>query len=147
MTARARCRRRRRSCDEDKAPLEAWLAAGAPAGTDPSCAPGDGGNVNGNVGELECFELLANSGDGASPYQVNGEDYVNFYFDAPWAENAQGVSFESVFDDHPEVIHHWLLYLDLPPLVPDFPPNYFVQPGSSGGHIGATLIAGLGAGR
>lgn len=128
---------------EDKSALELWLAGGAPVGTDPSCAPG--GNTDppdaGLPPDVECYDLLAHNGDKSTPYQVSGEDYVNFFFDAPWPEGAQGVSFESVFDDHPEVIHHWLLYLEPPPLF-DVATDGVVTPGSSGAHIASTLIAG-----
>lgn len=127
---------------EDKGALESWLAGGAAMGSDPSCAPG---GIVDPPDELppdaECYELLAHNGDKTTPYQVNGEDYVNFFFDAPWPEDAQGISFESVFDDHPEVIHHWLLYLEPPPLF-EGETDGLVQPLASGAHIAATLIAG-----
>jgi hypothetical protein len=126
---------------EDKIALEQWLTGNAPMGTDPSCAPGGVVDPPDPV-DAECYDLLAHNGDKTTPYQVNGEDYVNFFFDAPWPADAQGISFESVFDDHPEVIHHWLLYLEPTPLFEGGAFDGVVQPLASGAHIGSTLIAG-----
>ncbi len=141
---------------EDKTALEAWLSAGAPrgagCGTGGTGGAGGSGGTGGSAGSAgsggsggappdqgECFELLAHDASSkTAPYPVNHEHYVNFYFDAPWAANAQGVSFESVFDGHPEIVHHWLLYIAGNGAEPDGA----VQPDANGSHFGATLVAG-----
>ena len=77
-----------------------------------------------------------------TPYAVNNEHYVNFYFDAPWPADAQGISFESVFDGHPEIVHHWLLYTTGNGFFPPPQPDGAVESFANGSHFGATLVAG-----
>jgi hypothetical protein len=43
---------------------------------------------------------------------VDKQHYACFYFDQPWPEGAQGVYFAPEYDDHPELVHHWIVYLD-----------------------------------
>ena len=144
---------------QDKTTLELWLAAGGPAGTGcgsggtGSGGTGSGGSGSGGTGasgtggappdQGQCYELLSHAPSSkTTPYSVNSEHYVNFFFDAPWPADAQGISFESVFDAHPEIVHHWLLYtVGNSPLSPP-QPDGAVESFANGSHPGATLIAG-----
>ncbi|HEX6244140.1 MAG TPA: hypothetical protein VFZ61_24660 [Polyangiales bacterium] len=101
---------------EELAILDAWLQRGTPAGTDPSCAPATGGDAGvGPPPDTTCYTLNAHgqpvAGD-RSPWMVKNQHYACFYFDTPWPEGAQGVYFAPVFDQHPSLVHHFLLYLD-----------------------------------
>lgn len=106
---------------EELAVLDGWFAAGAPIGTDPSCEPEpptpDGGLPpdDGPPADSTCYTLRAHGasqpGD-TTPYTVSNQHYACFYFDMPWADGAQGVYFGSEFDEHPELVHHWVMYLD-----------------------------------
>jgi hypothetical protein len=145
---------------QDKTALEAWLAMGAPAGT--GCGTGGTGGTGGGGGTAgvggsagsagtggsggmppdqgECYDLLAHDASSkTAPYQVTREEYVNYYFDAPWPANAQGISFESVFDQNPDIVHHWLLYV-----AGTYAPQSdgVVESNADGSHFGATLVAG-----
>jgi hypothetical protein len=141
---------------QDKTTLELWLGMGGPAGT--GCGAGgtgSGGSAGtGGIGgaggsggappdQGQCYELLSHApASKTTPYAVSSEHYVNFYFDAPWPADAQGISFESVFDDHPEIVHHWLLYTAGPGPYPAPQPDGAVESFADGSHPGATLIAG-----
>jgi hypothetical protein len=97
------------------------------------------------VDQGTCYKILAHgqgtAGD-TTPYAVQGEQYVAFDFNAPWPTDAQGISFKSVFDDHPEIVHHWLLYLGSSAIFPFPMPDGAIEPNENGSHPGATLIAG-----
>jgi hypothetical protein len=101
--------------------LDAWFKDGAARGTDPSCGAArnqaDGGvtQTEGPPPDSTCYTLKAHgkpmAGD-TSPWVVSNQHYACFYFDAPWPEGAQGVYFAPVFDGSPNLVHHFLLYLD-----------------------------------
>ena len=144
----------------DKTTLELWLAMGGPAGNacgsggTGSGGTGSGGTGSGGTGaggtgaggaggmppdQGACYELRAHAPTSkAAPYSVSSEHYVNFFFDAPWPADAQGISFEAVFDEHPEIVHHWLLYTTAGGIQR---PDGAVESGS-GSHSGAALVAG-----
>lgn len=95
--------------------LDAWLSAGA--------APGDaalscGGEPTQNPTDAEppedstCYTLRAHAASKTTPWVVDDQHYACFYFDQPWPEGAQGVYFAPDYDDHPELVHHWIVYLD-----------------------------------
>ncbi|HEX2675387.1 MAG TPA: hypothetical protein VHM19_02075 [Polyangiales bacterium] len=94
--------------------LDAWLDGGAVAGTDPTCKPEPPAMMYGGdpPPDLEsCYEVHAHApGDKNAPLMVEGEHYATFYFDAMWPDGAQGVYFETLPGDHPEILHHWLIY-------------------------------------
>jgi hypothetical protein len=97
------------------ATLDAWLGGGASA-SDVQCASG-GPDVPpaGPPPDSTCYTLLAHGAQQAkdtSPWMVDAEHYACFYFDMPWPEGAQGVYFAPVFDAHPEIVHHFVFYLD-----------------------------------
>ncbi len=134
----------------DLATLDAWLDGAATAGTDPTCKPPDpkmyGGMMPPDV--EHCYEVHAHAnstpGDTA-PLMVSGENYSAFYFDAPWPDGSQGVYFETLPGEHPEILHHWLIYSEenegvgLNPLQPD---GTVVYP-APGTHVSSpTLVAG-----
>jgi hypothetical protein len=78
----------------------------------------DGGTMQPYKGPPEdstCYTLrahgVAQKGD-TSPWMVSNQHYACFYFDMPWPEGAQGVYFAPELDAHPELVHHWVMYLD-----------------------------------
>lgn len=141
-----------RMADPELSVLNAWLMAGAPAGTtaDASCQgavvqPPDPVEQEPNLDPNEtCYELRMHGGQGVgdtSPYTIQtGEYYQCFYYAAPWTEASEGTRFGNVFE-HEAVLHHWLLYT-----------TSTVAPGTSvdcvGTHIGDTaqLLAGWAVG-
>jgi Copper type II ascorbate-dependent monooxygenase, C-terminal domain len=132
---------------ENMAIVDAWIAGGGLAGTDPSCAPVDmkapeyyGGVMPPDV--EDCWEIRAHAnstpGD-TTPLTVSGENYSSFYFDAPWPAGSQAVYFETLPGDHPEILHHWLIYAEENANEPD---GKVVYP-ALGTHPSApTLVAG-----
>jgi hypothetical protein len=110
----------------DLATLEAWLRAGAPAGSpcDPTSLDAttgsDAGGSDATVAppreagpDEECFELRAHGQQTAAdttPFSTNqAEGYTCFKFAVPWKKPMQGVEFQTILDDA-AVVHHWLLY-------------------------------------
>jgi hypothetical protein len=102
------------------ATLDAWFDAGAERG-DGACGvmpEPDGGATSAPPGppaDSTCYTLRAHgapvAGD-TSPWMVANQHYACFYFDAPWPDGAQGVYFDSAFDEHANMVHHWIVYLD-----------------------------------
>jgi hypothetical protein len=134
------------------ATLDAWLDGGAIAGTDPTCKPmTETGPTMPPPDSENCYEIRAHAnsipGDTA-PLMVSGEHYAWFYFDAPWPAGAQGVYFETLPGQHPEIIHHWLIYAEdntAPALgcASPQPNGTVVYPVSNGNHCSSpTLVAG-----
>jgi hypothetical protein len=112
----------------DFATLDAWLGAGAVAGSaaDMTCAgavpPPDTtgmGSADGSYGPVTaapgetCYELQTHSSTtsvDSTPYSVStGEHYEQFYFNVPWKKGDQGTRFGTRFDNE-KVLHHWLLF-------------------------------------
>jgi len=104
----------------DIAALDAWIAAGTPAGDDATCAgtgapstePGADGKVDGWNPE-ECDEIyeLRSHGTGTAPYSVppGQEVHPQIALDAPWgSETVQAIGFKP-FTDNKKVLHHWIL--------------------------------------
>jgi hypothetical protein len=130
------------------AKLNAWLEMGAPASTkecdtstptaDAGATPmGDPGYVPPKDSELECFKLVAHSGDLKTPYSVGvaSDAYFNFTFAAPWKSMAYGIAFKPIIDNA-DVIHHWLLFQDDVPGIPNS------VTGSIGAHPVGQLLTG-----
>ena len=123
--------------------LDAWLQRGTPAGTDPSCAPttGSGDAGAGPPPDSTCYELKAHgqpvAGD-SSPWMVKNQHYACFYFDTPWPQGSQGVYFAPLFDGNPNLVHHFLLYLDQD----GNKANGFVETCSGLHDTGPTMVAG-----
>jgi hypothetical protein len=99
--------------------LDAWFAAGATAGAAAvRCNgdnPGQGPVAAGPPDDSTCYTLRAHGQSAAgdsSPWLVDDQHYACFYFDQPWPDGAQGVYFAPEYDDHPELVHHWIIYLD-----------------------------------
>jgi cytochrome c5 len=129
--------------------LNTWLEQGAPAAkttctkppeptTDGGSAPeGDPDYVPPTDAELECFKIVAHNGDLKSQFMVGSaaDAYFNFTFAAPWKSLAYGISFKPIIDNE-KVIHHWLLFQDDVPGVPNS-----ITP-SVGAHPVGQLLAG-----
>ena len=112
---------------DDLAKLDAWLAAGAPAGPDTSCATAatDGGTPAGNepVGRAvadddapwpddcgEHYMMLASNGGAKVSIGPGREFYQNVMLDAPWGDKqVQALRFKPVLDNL-KVLHHYILY-------------------------------------
>jgi hypothetical protein len=116
---------------EQKATIDAWLKAGAVAGTDAdrTCVitpavvvPGEkpAGMVYSmeplvarpELGEI-CYDLLSHGGQtlgDTTKYTVKtGENYEQFYYNVPWKAGEVGARFGAKFDNI-KVLHHWLLF-------------------------------------
>jgi len=107
--------------EADLAKLDAWIAAGAPAGDDPTCAgaptdpakPGADGKIDGwNPEECdEIYEIRSHATGGTGPYNVppGQEIHPQIPIDAPWGdETVQAIGFRP-YTDKKEVLHHWIL--------------------------------------
>ncbi len=138
--------------ENERSMLNAWLERGHPqkvAGTaacampmqQPMKMPDTVKNPDGTV----CYQFRNHGapepGD-TSPYAiVPGEHYVSFFYNAPWKEPSELVSWRTVYDNQ-KVMHHWLLYSTIGATMDGtFAP-------SIGTHIGdaAELIAGWAVG-
>jgi hypothetical protein len=133
--------------------LDAWFAAGAPAGVGCTSTPGtsDGGpRFDAGLPDApsddgtECVEFRAHGqmvpGD-RSPFDTNNiflpgvEFYACFNFASPWKERVQGLQFSTIIDNA-EMLHHWLLY-ESPLGTQDGTYSYCL-----GTHPGQSLITG-----
>lgn len=103
---------------------------------------GGTGGTGGATGDGRCytFPVHANSVPGdTTPFPVSGQFYSAFYYDMPWDGDVQAISFNTKFDSRPDIIHHWLVYLD----ENDNQPDGTVVARGSGTHPSSpTLIAG-----
>ncbi|MET0284945.1 MAG: hypothetical protein ABW352_10755 [Polyangiales bacterium] len=133
----------------EKAALMAWLGEGAPAGTEkcnvtpqPTADAGtnrpDSGEVPPPVDEeLECYKMVAHSGNGTGKYRVGAarDAYFNMTFKAPWTGVAYGIQINPIIDND-KVIHHWLLFQD------DVPGRNNAIASSVGAHPAGQLLHG-----
>lgn len=107
---------------EELATLDAWFESDAPAAD--GCKDDQSGLLepSGPPADSTCYTLRAHgapSPDDDSPWMVGSQHYACFYFDMPWPEGAQGVYFAPEFDVNPELVHHFIVYLDQNGDVPD----------------------------
>ena len=107
--------------------IDAWIAAGAPAGDDPTCATTAGGTQRCSRSPSSerlavADELRRDVHDPGARQQRNGagqsvpqcragqELHPNITIPAPWGSEAmQGIAFRPI-TDNPKVLHHWILY-------------------------------------
>lgn len=99
------------------AALDAWIAAGAPAGEDPSCGEAAPPVVSGaDDWPAHCdatYTILAHAaGSDTEGFSVPAgqEVHPNLSVQAPWGNRAlQGIAFRPVTDNR-KILHHWILY-------------------------------------
>jgi hypothetical protein len=98
--------------------IDQWVAAGAPAGSDPTCAnaPVTKPTVAEETWPTNCdatYKLVAHgTGGDTTPYSVPAgqEIHPKISIPAPWGkETMQAIAFRSI-TDNPKVLHHWILY-------------------------------------
>jgi hypothetical protein len=98
--------------------IDQWVAAGAPAGSDPTCAdaPVTTPTVAEETWPTNCdatYKLVAHgTGGDSTPYSVPAgqEVHPKISIPAPWGkETMQAIAFRSI-TDNPKVLHHWILY-------------------------------------
>jgi hypothetical protein len=105
----------------DIAAIDSWVAAGAPAGDNPTCAAADGGPVTDPgvttqewpLKECDAVYKIVSHGAGgvttptmAPPGQ---ESHPQIAWDAPWGtEQVQAIAFKAITDNR-TVLHHWIL--------------------------------------
>lgn len=94
--------------------VDDWINAGAPAGSDPTCASSpsqpSGGKKDWDPSKCdEIYEIRA-QGAGGAPYQVgSGESHPQISIDAPWgSERVQAINWKPITDSN--AVHHWILY-------------------------------------
>ncbi len=111
--------------DDEKAVIDAWIAAGAPAPTEdcsnpnPGGGDGDGDGDGPQVGTWpppdcdETFIVRSHSlEDPSKPMTVKAgtETHPQVIWDAPWGdEDVHAVGFRPI-TDNAKVLHHWILY-------------------------------------
>jgi hypothetical protein len=113
--------------------LDAWIAAGAPAGDNCGVTPPrDGGGVRDGAlpdaptdEDTTCVEFRAHGQQGVSgdksPFDTGTlilpptEFYACFNFTSPWKEAVQGLQFATIIDNS-ETLHHWLFYQTMLPV-------------------------------
>lgn len=109
--------------DADRAVLDAWIAASAPArAAGETCAMpdggvGDGGGPGEGVGpeHLPCtpsHTFTAHAPGSTAPFQVppdGGNLYMCYTFRSPWGAATQATAWAPIIDDT-RVVHHWILY-------------------------------------
>jgi hypothetical protein len=103
--------------------VEAWIQAGAEAGSNPTCADASAGGATDGIGgpseeawPADCenfYEIRAHDlADSNQPYRMpqNTESHPGFTFDAPWGdEEVQALAFRPITDNK-KILHHWILY-------------------------------------
>lgn len=98
------------------AQIDAWVAAGAPAGDDPTC--GDGAPIapDPDTWPTNCdatYTLLAHApDDDTQPFRIPAgrELHSDVTIAAPWGnEPMQAIAFRPITDNR-RVVHHWILY-------------------------------------
>jgi len=102
---------------EQLAGIDQWVAAGAPAGADPTCAGVPPEPTTPTAAWPEncdaVYKVLSHGPSSAtSPYMVPAgqEIHPQVSVPAPWGSEAvQGIAFRSI-TDNPAVLHHWILY-------------------------------------
>jgi hypothetical protein len=105
----------------DIALIDAWAAAGAPAGENPTCAPPGGapeidpGVTTPEWPLKECdavYKITAHGAGGVdTPAMATPgvESHPQIAWDAPWGtEQVQAIAFKAITDNRP-VLHHWIL--------------------------------------
>ena len=98
------------------AQIDAWVAAGAPAGEDPSCGGSAPIVATPDDWTSECdaiYTILAHGPDAdTQPFSVAAgrEQHSNVTISAPWGnESLQAIAFRPITDNR-KVLHHWILY-------------------------------------
>ena len=96
--------------------IDAWVAAGAPAGDDPTCGGATPPLPVMDTWPDHCdatYKILSHgSGGDSQPYIVPAgqELHPNVSVAAPWGSDAvQGIAFRPI-TDNAKVLHHWILY-------------------------------------
>jgi mono/diheme cytochrome c family protein len=101
--------------------IDAWIAAEAPAGDDPSCT--QAANAGTKLEEPsdvwpppegcdEIYKISAHGTTADEPYMVEPgiEVHPQIAVDAPWGdEDVQAIAFHPV-SDNKKILHHWILY-------------------------------------
>ena len=104
--------------DAELSAIDAWAKAGAPVGTDATCAgqavaPAEADNWTWPTNCDATYKVLSHGAGGAStPYVVpaGGETHPNVSVPAPWGnEELQMIAWRAI-TDNPKVLHHWILY-------------------------------------
>jgi hypothetical protein len=108
---------------DELATLDAFVAAKAPAGDDPTCESGDKASAGDKPTApteawppAECdevYKILSHGAGGLTdPTSVSAgvEVHPQVVFDAPWGdEKVQAIAFHPITDNK-KVLHHWILY-------------------------------------
>ncbi len=110
--------------DDEKATIDAWIAAGAPDAAEDCTQPSGGGTGDGDGDgpqltawpPADCDESFIirshAAGDPSKPMIVKAgsEVHPQIIWDAPWGtEDVQAVGFRPI-TDNAKVLHHWILY-------------------------------------
>jgi hypothetical protein len=114
----------KRLSTEQLAGIDAWVAAGATAGTDVTCGESESGTgaVAASTSETEfewpdncdaTYKILSHAeGSQDAPFVIGPGDEIHpqVYSDAPWGDEAvQAIAWRTV-TDNARILHHWILY-------------------------------------
>jgi hypothetical protein len=117
----------RNATEDELKTLEAWIAAGATGGANPTCTPPagsdagtptvDAGSDAGMYGEwpADCekrYKVTAHAPNATTPFMVPAgqEIHPQVIFDAPWGnEDVQAIAMKPIIDNT-KVLHHWIMY-------------------------------------
>jgi cytochrome c551/c552 len=98
------------------AAIDDWIAAGAKAGNDPTCAnavkstPPVQQDPWPPVGCEQVYELRAGADGQKAVIAAGTETHPQFYIDAPWGnDKVQALGFRPITDNK-KVLHHWIVY-------------------------------------
>jgi Copper type II ascorbate-dependent monooxygenase, C-terminal domain len=93
--------------------IDAWVAAGAPAGADPTCAGGVPTPQVEDTWPEHCdavYKILAAADGRKNTVAARSESHPQIAVRAPWGrERVQAIAWRAI-TDNTKVLHHWILY-------------------------------------
>lgn len=96
--------------------IDGWVAAGAPAGEDPTCAAEGATEAPATTQSTwpdncdDTYTILSSDMGGPNAIGAGQETHPQFSVPAPWGnEEVQAIAWRAV-TDNAKVLHHWILY-------------------------------------
>jgi len=98
---------------EQLSEIDSWIAAGALAGTDPSCPGNEPLPPTAPEWPTNCdetYQILAANGGAPNRVAAGTESHPQIPVAAPWGfEEVQAIAWRAITDNK-KVLHHWILY-------------------------------------
>lgn len=92
--------------------IDTWVAAGAPAGTDPTCPSNAPPPTTMREWPTNCDDTFTVKVGNGRPNSIGAgqETHPQFQISPPWGnEEVQAIAWRAI-TDNPKVLHHWILY-------------------------------------